>query len=334
VFGPLELREQASHELGILTCAVLVTILRLGKPLFTLDSLSLDAVLLVSAMSLRQNLQLANSLPLTASVGFPTAATLPEFIRQWTRKRRAVETISLLSADDDDDDDDLGQPPQKRHEHMQTTRQKNSLRTRTQTRLRHDDEDNQVDDSDEDDDYLINDGTESENDDDTEVKEEDVRKKPNYTSAPRHQLPLHPLEMTGEVACPYGCPRVSKTVIAALTHKVSCSAKKSAFPADCPWRGIAGCKTRLTSQQSMSNHMIKHIRDTRGTFVCRGGCGNHYADIYSMVSHEQKCQLIESKPAVKRRKNQPLEFLILLNTIDKPSVIYVARSSAQCPPDA
>jgi hypothetical protein len=124
---------------------------------------------------------------------------------------------------------------------------------------------------------------------------------------------------------------VSRTVIAALTHRVSCPAKESAFPAQCPWRCIAGCKLQFKSQQPLSTHQKKHIYDTRGTFICRGKCGNHYADVYSLVSHEQKCVLVASKPGTKLRIHKQWEFRFLLNTFEKPSVIYVARSSGDFP---
>jgi hypothetical protein len=334
VFGPLELKEQPSpaEELGVLGCVVLVTVLRLRKPLFIFDSLSPDATLLACAASMLYNLQLANSLPSTAG-----PMTLPDFICQFSRKRRAVEAISLLT----EDDDDLDQPPQKRHGHIQTMGHNGDEEATNDdddddSEYEHnaiEDEDNAIEDEDNaiEDEYLDDDNTESE-DDNTEVNGKDVLSKANYTSAPRLQFPPLPIEMTGEVPCQYGCPRVSRTVIAALTHRVSCPAKESAFPAQCPWRRIAGCKLRFERQQSLSNHMGKHVRDTRGTFICRGKCGNHYADVYSLVSHEQKCVLVASKPRIKRRKNQPLEFRILLDAVQKPSVIYVARSSGQRAP--
>jgi hypothetical protein len=324
VFGLLELKEQPSpaEELGVLGCVVLVTVLRLGKPLFIFDSLSPDATLLACAASLLHNLQLANSLPSTAG-----PMTLPDFICQFSRKFRAVEAISLLT----EDDDDLNQPPQKHHGHIQTMGHNGDEEATNDDD--DDDDDSEYKNNAIEDEYLDDNNTESE-DDNAEVNGKDVPSKPNYTSAPRLQFPPLPLEMTGEVPCQYGCPRVSRTVIAALTHQVSCLAKKLAFPAKCPWRRKAGYKLRFETQQSLSNHMGKHVRDTRGTFVCRGKCGNYYADVYSLVSHEQKCQLIESKPGIKRRKHQPLEFRILLDTVEKPSVIYVARSSAQRPPDS
>jgi hypothetical protein len=210
VFNPLELKEQPplAEELGVLGCVVLVTVLRLNKPLFIFDSLSPNTTLLACATSLLHNLQLANSLPSTAG-----PMTLPNFIRQFPRKRRAAQTISLLT----EDDDDLSQPPQKRHGHIQAMGHNGDEEATDEDdddgEYKNDaieDEDNAIED-----DYLDDDDTDSE-DDKAEVNGKDVPSKPNYTTAPRLQFPPLPLEMTGEVACPYGCPQVCKTVITPL----------------------------------------------------------------------------------------------------------------------
>lgn len=77
----------------------------------------------------------------------------------------------------------------------------------------------------------------------------------------------------------------------------------------------------------LANHTCSHIDDARALFLCVKGCGQHYACLYMLAVHEEKCH---ATGGVKRVTTVRIPLTESANT-QVIRTIMIARSSSEAP---
>jgi hypothetical protein len=105
---------------------------------------------------------------------------------------------------------------------------------------------------------------------------------------------------TLKIPCPNGCGELFVTHMKAAQHgrRIECPSRKDARAlVDCPYKAYLPCnQDPFKGADAPANRTRSHVNDSRAPTLCSKGCVQHYARLYMLGVHEEKCSATGAIP--------------------------------------